>query len=100
MWSPNNVSLPGIKRALKRRALKRRAPMGRYTHTLNIRIHIDLARGTYSSVHLLVSACFVPSDKDSWGIRSDDRINAALFVLKILYLRFQGLDFERNISKS
>ena len=32
-------------------------------HNLNIHIHImDLARGTYSSVHMLVSACWVPSD--------------------------------------
>ena len=27
----------------------------------DIRRHMDLARGTYSSVHVLVSACLVPS---------------------------------------
>ena len=34
------------------------------TYTLNIHMHVmDLARGTYSSVHVLVSARLLPSDK-------------------------------------
>ena len=38
--------------------------MGRYTYILNIQIHyMDLARGTYSSVHVLIGACLVPSDQ-------------------------------------
>ena len=31
------------------------APMGRHNYTLNINIHMDLARRTYSSVHVLIS---------------------------------------------
>ena len=35
-----------------------------HTYTLNIHTHImDLARGTYSSARVLVSACSVPSDR-------------------------------------
>ena len=56
-------NLAGAKRALKRRVLKRRAPMGRYTYTPNTQKHIlDLARGAYWSAGVLVSARLVPSD--------------------------------------
>ena len=44
-------SLPGTRHALKSRALRRRAPMGRCTDTLNIDQHLDLARGACSSAH-------------------------------------------------
>ena len=49
--------MPGTKRALKRCA-----PMGRYTYSLNVNMPMDLARGTYSSVHVLISACLAPSE--------------------------------------
>ena len=53
--------LPGTKSASNRRALKRCAPMGKYTYILNIQIYnMNLARGTHSTVHVLVSACLVP----------------------------------------
>ena len=61
-WATLAPELPGTRRALTRRALKRRAPMGRYTCTLNVKTHMDLARGAHSSAHVLVSACLVPSD--------------------------------------
>ena len=59
---PQGVPFPGAKPALKRRALIRHAPRGRYTYTLNLTTHMDLTRGAYSSAHELVSACLVPSD--------------------------------------
>ena len=63
-----------LRLAGSKHTLKRRAPMGRSnwfdsyrharnTYTLNIQIHTkDLARGTCSSVRVLVSACLVPSE--------------------------------------
>ena len=34
------------------------------TYTLNVQIHVmDLARGTYSSVHVPLGACLAPSDE-------------------------------------
>lgn len=54
---------------LKRRALKRHLPTVRYTYTLNIKIQLDLARGAYSSMHVIVSACSVPSDKNNWSVQ-------------------------------
>ena len=52
----------GTKRALKRCALKRHTPMGKYTYTLNMKMCMDLARGTYSSVHVFISAWLIPSE--------------------------------------
>ena len=69
--------LLGTKRALKRRAWKRRAlkkhtPMGKYTYILNMTTSMDLARGTYSSVHVLISACLIPSECLSLPLRVTD----------------------------
>ena len=47
--------LPGTKRAFTRRALKRRAPMGRYTYTPNMKIHmIKRTKGVPTSVSVRV----------------------------------------------
>ena len=51
------IAGPGTKRALKRRA-----PMGRHTYTPNAKIRMDLATGTYSLANAPVGACLVPSE--------------------------------------
>ena len=46
-------------------------------YTLNIEVHVmDLGRGPYSSVHVLVGACLVPSAKD--GLRLDPQMGLTL----------------------
>ena len=54
--------LLGTKHALKRRALQKHTPMGKYTYNLNIKICMDLARGAYSSVHVFISAWLISSE--------------------------------------
>ena len=43
-----------------------------------MKTHMDLARGTYSSVHVLISACWVPYDNDN-----NDNNNTHALVINI-----------------
>ena len=42
-----------------------------HLHSKHTRIHVDIAQGTYSSVHVLVSARLVPSDLGSVEIAAE-----------------------------
>ena len=57
------IYIAGNQTCLEKACLEKRAPMGRYTYILSVNnMHMDLARGTYSSVHVLVSAYLVSPD--------------------------------------